>query len=77
MGSVNRGTEERTQEVARLRNFEVCVSTHVALLMFIVQVLASQLDFHAELAFLPFSGQLFVQKYALLSVCYTVTTKEV
>ena len=43
--------------VTRVGTFEVCVRTHVALRMFIMQVLASQLDFlankNAELAIPP------------------------
>ena len=45
------------RKATRVGNFEVCVSTHVSLRMFIMQVLASQLPFlanrNAELAVPP------------------------
>ena len=39
---------EITRKATRVGTFEVCVSTHVALRMFIMQVLASQLPFLAN-----------------------------
>ena len=54
IGSTAQGINSR---VTRVGTFEVCVPTHVALRMFIMQVLASQLNFlankNAELATPP------------------------
>ena len=48
---------EINRKATRVGTFEVCVSTHVSLRIFIMQVLASQLPFlanrNAELAVLP------------------------
>ena len=48
---------EINRKATRVGTFEVCVSTHASLRMFIMQVLASQLPFlanrNAELAVLP------------------------
>ena len=58
-GHIQHGTTEYKahRTVTRVGTFEVCVPTHVALRMFIMQVLASQLHFqanrNAELAIPP------------------------
>ena len=53
----NTASQNRNRGAIRVGTFEVCVSTHVSLRMFIMQALASQLSFlanrNAELAVPP------------------------
>ena len=66
---------EINRKATRVGTFEVCVSTHVSLRMFIMQVLASQLPFlanrNAELAVPPlFWPDTCISLYACTEECH-------